>query len=140
MGQQSLLSSLLKKGLACQKITGARNNECGKSTISGPEKILLPSMHLNLVLTKNFVKAMNQEEAAFTYLRERFPRLNEATLREGNSPQIRYLIKDEYFDKLFKGNEKTAWDSFKLVVKGFLGNRRPQNYVELVNNLLQSYQ
>jgi len=31
-------------------------------------KILLPSMHLKLGLKKNFVKAMNQEEAAFTYL------------------------------------------------------------------------
>jgi len=39
-----------------------------------------------------------------------------------------------------KGDEKAAWDSFKFVVKGFLGNRRAQNYKELVNNLLQSYQ
>jgi len=31
-------------------------------------KILLPSMHLKLCLTKNSVKAMNQEETAFTYL------------------------------------------------------------------------
>jgi len=31
-------------------------------------KILLPSMHLKLGLMKNFVKAMNQDEAAFTYL------------------------------------------------------------------------
>jgi len=33
-----------------------------------PSKILLSSMHLKLGLMKNFVKAMNQEEAAFTYL------------------------------------------------------------------------
>jgi len=33
-----------------------------------PSKILLPSMHLKLGLMKNVVKAMNQEEAAFTYL------------------------------------------------------------------------
>jgi len=57
-------------------------------------------------------------------------------------PQIRDLIKDEYeyFDKLLQGDEKTAWDSFKFVVKGFLGNRRVQNYEELVNNFLQSYE
>ena len=36
-------------------------------------KILLPSMHLKLDVIKNFVKAMNQEEAAFTYLKKRFP-------------------------------------------------------------------
>jgi len=41
-----------------------------------PSKILLPSMHLKLGLMKNFVKAMNQERAAFTYLREKFPILS----------------------------------------------------------------
>jgi len=55
-------------------------------------------------------------------------------------PQIRELIKDEYFDKLLQSDEEAAWDSFKFVVKGFLGNRRVQNYEDLVNNLLQSYQ
>jgi hypothetical protein len=40
--------------------------------------------------------------------------------------------------KLFQGDEKAACDSIKFVVKGFLGNRRAQNYEELVNNLLQS--
>jgi len=50
------------------------------------------------------------------------------------------LIKDEYFDMLFQCDEKVVWDSFKFVVKEFLGNRRAQNYEDLVNNLLQSYQ
>ena len=49
-------------------------------------EILLPSMHLKLGLMKNSVKAMNQEEAAFTYLCIKFPRLSEAKLKEG--PQI----------------------------------------------------
>jgi len=84
---------------------------------------------------------MNQEEAAFTYLREKFPRLSEMKLKEGIfiGPQIRELIKDEYFDKLLQGDKKAASGSFKFVVKGFLGNRRAQKYEELVN-LLQSYQ
>ena len=101
-------------------------------------KILLPSMHLKLGLMKNFVKSMNQEEATFTYSKEMFPRLSEAKLKDGIfiGPQIRDLIKDEYFDKLLQGDEKAAWDSFKFVVKGFLGNRRAQKYEELVINLL----
>jgi hypothetical protein len=37
MGQLSSVSSLLKKVLACQKISGTRNDECGKSTTSGTE-------------------------------------------------------------------------------------------------------
>jgi hypothetical protein len=105
-------------------------------------KILLPSTHLKLGLVKNFVKAMNQEEVTFTYLSEKFPRLSGAKLKEGVfiGPQIRDFIKDEYFDILLQGDEKAAWDSFKFVVKGFLEKRRAQNYEELVNNLLQSYQ
>ena len=55
-------------------------------------------------------------------------------------PQICDLIRDEYLDKLFQGEEKAAWDSFKFAVNGFLGNKRAQNYEELVNKLLQSYQ
>ena len=83
-------------------------------------------MRLMLGLMKNFVKAMNQEEAAFTYLREKFLRLSEAKFIEVIfiGLQIWDLIKDEYFDKLLQGDERAAWDSFKLVVKGFLGNRR----------------
>ena len=71
-----------------------------------PSKILLQSMHLKLGQMKIFLKAMNQEEAAFTYLWEKFPRLSEAKLKEGIfiGPQIRDIIKDEYFDKLLQGD------------------------------------
>jgi len=55
-------------------------------------------------------------------------------------PKIRDLIKDEYFDRLLQGDEKAVWDSFKFVIKGFLGNRRAQNHEDLVKNPLQSYQ
>jgi hypothetical protein len=51
---------------------------------------LLPSMHLKPGQMKNFVKAMNKEEAAFTYLLEIFRRLSGAKLKEGIfiGPQI----------------------------------------------------
>ena len=38
-----------------------------------PSKILLPSMHLKLGVMKNFVKTINQEDAAFTYSRKSSP-------------------------------------------------------------------
>jgi len=89
---------------------------------------------------KNSVKALNQDEAACTYLRERFPRLSEAKLKEGVfiGPQIRDLIKDEYFDRLLQGDEKAVWDSFKFVVKGVLGNRRAQIYEELATTFCRA--
>ena len=49
-------------------------------------------------------------------------------------PQIRDIMKDEYFDRLLKDDEKEDWDSFKFVVKVFLRNRWARNYEELVNN------
>ena len=142
MGQQSSVSSLLKKDWPARKSLEPGIMNVENQPLVEPGKILLPSMHLKLGLMKNFVKAMNQEAAAFTYLREKFPRLNEAKLKGGIfiGPQIQDLIKDEYFDKLLQGDEKVAWDSFKSVVKGFLGNRKAENYEELVSNLLQSYQ
>ena len=89
-------------------------------------KLLLSSMHLKFGPMKNIVKALNQEETVFTYLWEMFPRLIVAKLKESVfiDPQIRDLIKNEYFDTLLQGDEKAAWDSFKFVVKVFLGNRR----------------
>ena len=73
-----------------------------------PRNILLSSVHIRLGLMKNFVKAMNQEEAAFTYLWEKFLRQSEAIFKDGIfiGPQIRHIIKDEFFEKLLQGDEK----------------------------------
>jgi len=54
--------------LACQKISGTRNHQCGKSTTSGTEENFVAIHAFKVGLMKNFVNAMNQEEAAFTYL------------------------------------------------------------------------
>ncbi|GFW25147.1 uncharacterized protein TNCV_2262051 [Trichonephila clavipes] len=35
--------------------------------------------------------------------------------------------------------EKNAWNSFKLVVTGFLGNKKDPNYKALIAELLQNY-
>jgi len=40
----------------------------------------------------------------------------------------------------FKATKRAVWDSYKFVVKVFVGNRRAQNDEELVNKLLHSYQ
>jgi hypothetical protein len=62
-------------------------------------------MHLKLGLVKYFVKDMDQESAAFTFLWEKFPRLSEVKLKKGIfiDTQIRDLVKNEYFEKLLQG-------------------------------------
>jgi hypothetical protein len=38
------------------------------------------------------------------------------------------------------GDEQRAWHAFREVVTGFLGNRRADNYMDLVEERLSSYQ
>ena len=104
-------------------------------------KILLPLLHIKLGLMKNLVKAMNQNGPAFCYLIDKFPNLSSTKIKEGIfvGPQIHSLFKDSYFDEVLKGDEKTAWDSFKLVATNFLGNRKSENYQQLVEDMLSCY-
>jgi hypothetical protein len=91
---------------------------------------------------KNFVKAMDQTRPAFRYLAEKFPEIRTAKIKEGVfiGPQIRKLFRDEQFDHILSGNEKRAWNDFRLVATNFLGNNKAGNYKELVENLLLSYE
>ena len=90
---------------------------------------------------KNFVKSMDRTGSAFKYLAVKFPRLSEANIKEGVfvGPQIRQLFRDEMFDNLLQGDEKKAWDAFRLVSTNFLGNVRAENYKELVEDMLSMY-
>ncbi|KAJ4430079.1 hypothetical protein ANN_22288 [Periplaneta americana] len=84
---------------------------------------------------------MNQEGQAFKYVREKFPKLSDAKVKEGIfvGPQIRELVKDPAFDQVLEGKEKEAWEALKGVIHGFLGNKRDDNYTQLVTMLLQKY-
>ena len=65
-----------------------------------------------------------------------------AKLKEGIfvGPQIRRILDDTKFENLLTEVEKAAWNSFKSVVKNFLGNKKSDNYKEIVENLLQNYE
>ena len=62
--------------------------------------------------------------------------------REGvfTGPDIRSVLRDEVFDCIITGDEQRALHAFREVVTGFLGNRRVDNYKDLVEELLSSYQ
>lgn len=106
-----------------------------------PDKIILPPLHIKLGLMKNFVKALHKGGEAFNHLKEKFPKLSEAKVKEGIfvGPQIRKLLKDPTFDSKLTNIELAAWSSFRAIVKDFLGNRKDENYVSIVNHLLDSY-
>lgn len=107
-----------------------------------PNKVYLPPLHIKLGLMKNFVKAMDRSGLGFAYLRKTFPQISEAKIKEGIfvGPNIRKLMKDENFDAQLNETERAAWNSFKIVCRDFLGNKKADNYTELVDTLLKCYQ
>jgi hypothetical protein len=102
--------------------------------------ILLPPLHIKLGLFKNF-KAMDKNSAGFHYLKEKFPHVNDAKIKEGTfvAPQVGALTRDEKFEDMLSQVEKSAWRSFKNIVQNFLGNFKSSNYREIVGELLNSY-
>jgi len=90
---------------------------------------------------KNFTKALKKDGHAFSYLREKFPKLSEAKIKEGVfvGPQIRKVIKDPNFDETLDETELHAWKALKSVISNFLGNTRDPNYLKMVEDLLQAF-
>lgn len=104
-------------------------------------QIILPPLHIKLGLVKNFVKKLKPDGKGLSYLRNKFPRLSDAKLKEGVfvGPQIRKLIDDTGFDRALEPKERAAWKCFKKVVHGFLGNKKDDKYEELISQMLDSY-
>lgn len=130
-----------KKWPARDKLTPGECN-VKSSPLVDPKNVLLPPLHIKLGLMKNFVKALNKDDQSFRFLQTKFPAISDAKLRAGvfNGPQIRELMKDSTFDKTLNELEKLAWESLKSVSTEFLGNKRSQNYEELVSMLMQNFQ
>ena len=103
-----------------------------------PNNVLLPPLHIKLGLVKKFVKAIRSNSDAYSYLKELFPRLSEAKLKEGIfiGPQVRKLIKLTSF----REPEKFAWDGFVLIIHNFLGNNRSQDYREIVSSSIRNFE
>ena len=67
--------------------------------------------------------------------------MNDEKVKSGifTGPDIRKLMKDLEFTGYMMDTEYDAWQTFVSVVKWFLGNRRDQDYVNLVNRLLECF-
>jgi len=90
---------------------------------------------------KNFVKGMDKTGRGFEYLRNKFPNVSDAKIKEGTfiGPQKRELMQDKQSDEDLNETERNAWFSFKRICKDFLGNHRAAKYQDVVQDLLTSY-
>lgn len=107
----------------------------------GREKIIFPPLHIKLGLMKQFVKALDTNESCFAYIGRIMPQISTEKLKAGifEGPQIRQLIKDPAFVESMNEAERKAWLSFVEVVRNFLGNRKAENYVQLVYEMLNNF-
>ena len=105
-----------------------------------PEKVYLALFHIKLELTKNFIKAMDQNSTGLMYLKDKVPRISDATIKEGVfvGPQIRELIQSVKSEDQLREVEKVAQKSFKYVTTSFLGNHKAENYHDMAADLVQS--
>ena len=106
------------------------------------EKIIFPPLHIKLGLMKQFVKALDKNGPYFLYLVENMPQLSIEKIKAGifDGPQIRQLINDTAFLQSMNEVELKAWTSFVAVIENFLGNHKSENYMEVVNEMLNSFE
>lgn len=90
---------------------------------------------------KNFVKCLDNNSNAFRYLRNKFPELSDAKVKEGVfiGPQIKKLMDDIRFQDFLRGTERDAWVAFKSLVTNFLGNNKSNDYVRVVKRCIGAY-
>ena len=91
---------------------------------------------------KNFVKVLHKIGAAFQHLSTLFPGLSAAKLKAGIfvGHQIREVPKDTDFEELLNLKELRAWEAFKSVCSGVLGNTRIPDFQACIEKLRKSYE
>ena len=106
------------------------------------KNMILPPLHIKLGLMKQFVKTLDRSGDCFEYICSTFSGLSYEKKKAGrfDGPQIRTLLRDQYFVTTMTVVEARAWKVFSKVVYNFLGNKRADNYIELVEELLLSLQ
>ena len=91
---------------------------------------------------KNYVKAMDRRGKGFTFLQQKFPRVNLEKLKAGifDGPQVRELMKDSTFDDTLSATELSAGGSLKSAITNFLGKNLCEEYEKEVDELLKNFQ
>jgi len=79
-----------------------------------PEKIYPPPLHIKLGLMKNVLKSMDKTGCGFEYMRNKFPNVCDAKIKEGIfiGPPDQELMQDKQFDEDLNETERNAWLSF----------------------------
>ena len=72
-----------------------------------------------------------------------FQSISEAKVKGGIfvGPQRRKrMLASEGLEEQMSDSERNAWQAFRMIVEGFLGNDRRDHYAMVVSNLIKSYE
>ena len=132
---------LVKNWQARKNFTPDYHNVLNSSLIER-SRILLPPLHTKLGLAKQFVKALKPTSRAFRHIRQILPSISEAKVKGDIfvGPQIRKMLASEELEEQMSDLERNAWQAVRMIVKGFLGNDRRDDYAMVVSNLIESYE
>ena len=130
-----------KKWPLCENFNVGENN-IKYDPLVDKNKVLMPPLHIKLGLCKQFVKALDFQSEAFLFIKQMFPELSEAKVKEGIfiGPQVRKLLHSEEFSNLLSGVQLAAWQSFKLVVENFLGNHKSDDFRDYISQMLSNFE
>jgi hypothetical protein len=125
MGQPSEGEALPWIEMTVPRRNYSRSEECSTSSFSRQDNKYLPQLHIKLGLIKIFVKATNKECEGFDHLKQKYPRIIEAKIKEDIfvGPQVKQLFQDPHFKNKLNTVDRRAWDVFENVWSNFLGNK-----------------
>ena len=68
--------------------------------------------------------------------------ISEAKVKDGIfvEPEIRRMLASEELEERMPDVERNAWQAFRMIVEGFLGNHRRDDYAMMVSNWIESYE
>ena len=71
-----------------------------------------------------------------------FPSISEAKVKDGMflGPQIRRMLASEELKEQISDLERNAWQAFRMILQGFIGNHQRHDYAMVVSNLIESYE
>ena len=55
-------------------------------------------------------------------------------------PPIRRMLVSEELEEQMPDLQRNAWQSFRMIVEGFLGNHRRDDYAMVMSNFIESYE
>jgi len=101
--------------------------------------VMLPPLHINLGLMKQFEKALTKDGQCFQYLSTKFPHLSAAKKRRHICRPWYPKLSDSHFESQMTLTEKETWVSFKNAITKFLGNTKDSDYINIVGNMLEKF-